>query len=87
MAQRWKTDPEGEYAQGRRKELIKANSVVQQEDAVRYTGSPHTLTILSSQTGKCPTVVEAAAEFAVSNTKVQRALSKAGITLPAGCKR
>ena len=86
-AQRWKTDPEGKYARGRRKALTKANqrrSAGGRSQAYRIAAY---FDDTFSQTGKYPTVAEAASEFAVSNRTVQRALSKAGITLPAGRKK
>ena len=86
-AQRWKTDPEGKYARGRRKALTKANqrrSAGGRSQAYRIAAY---FDDTFSQTGKYPTVAEAASEFVVSNRTVQRALSKAGITLPAGRKK
>lgn len=86
-AQRWKTDPNSEYAQGRRKALREANetreilgkSSKSQIAAWFYAGF--------AQTKKWPTIPEAMEEFSVSRQTVNRALRAAGIKLPRGRKK
>ena len=86
-AQRWKTEPDGEYAQAQKETLSLANK------RRAAGGRSNSYKIASffddsfAQTGEYPTVVEAAKEFSVSKRTVQRALSKAGIELPTGRRK
>lgn len=86
-AQRWETDPEGEYAQGRRTELASANK----RRAAGGRGTAHRIAAYFDETffetGNYPKVGEAAAHFGVSQRTVQRALAKSGIQLPPGRKK
>ena len=83
-AERWKTDPEGEYAQGRRTALEEAN-------IKRATGGRVTARQIANyfddtllQTGKYPSIPDAMREFGVSRPTVKRALKNANISLPRG---
>lgn len=82
-AERWKTNPDGKYARGRRKALIKAN---QRRSAGGRSqgiiGAPHTLTILSLRQGNTQLWLRLrlSSQFQTGRCSVQ--LSKAGITLP-----
>lgn len=86
-AQRWKTDPNGDYAQGRREAMKKANM------RRRAGGRSTTHTIAAffddayAQTGEYPRIKDAAANFGVSTRTVKRALSRVGIELPTGRKK
>ena len=86
-AQRWKTDPEGKYAQSQLESLNNANK----RRSAGGRSQSHKIAAYFddafAQTGEYPTVASASAEFAVSNRTVQRALAKAGITLPTGRKK
>ncbi|MCR5929947.1 replicase RepA [Corynebacterium sp. zg912] len=83
-AQRWKTDPEGDYAQQRRQALDKAN----RKRAAGGRSKAHQIAAYFddhyAQTGHYPTVQEASQEHGVSARTVQRALAKAGIDLGSG---
>ena len=86
-AQRWKTEPEGKYAQEQREDLSNANkrrSAGARSQAYKIAAY---FDDAFSQTGSYPTVADAAAGFTVSGRTVQRALLKAGIVLPTGRKR
>lgn len=82
-AERWKTNPDGKYARGRRKALIKAN---QRRSAGGRSqgiiGAPHTLTILSLRQGNTQLWLRLrlSSQFQTGRCSVQ--LSKAGMTLP-----
>ena len=86
-AERWKTDPEGKYAQSQLESLNNANK----RRSAGGRSQSHKIAAYFddafAQTGEYPTVASASAEFAVSNRTVQRALAKAGITLPTGRKK
>ena len=86
-SQRWKTDPEGKYAQSQLESLNNANK----RRSAGGRSQSHKIAAYFddafAQTGEYPTVASASAEFAVSNRTVQRALAKAGITLPTGRKK
>ena len=86
-AERWKTDPEGKYAQEQREDLSNANK----RRSAGARSQAYKIAVYFddafSQTGSYPTVADAAAEFTVSGRTVQRALLKAGIVLPTGRKR
>lgn len=86
-AERWKTDPEGKYAQSQLESLNNANK----RRSAGGRSQSHKIAAYFddafAQTGEYPTVASASAEFAVSNRTVQRALTKAGITLPTGRKK
>ena len=86
-AERWKTDPEGKYAQSQLESLNNANK----RRSAGGRSQAHKIAAYFddafAQTGEYPTVASASAEFAVSNRTVQRALAKAGITLPTGRKK
>src|SRR5699024_5353034 len=86
-AQRWKTDPDGKYAQERRKALEAANKR-------RTAGGKSTAFRIAaffadafSQTGKYPWIDDAMDECGVSRATVKRAVSSAGIVLPRGRKK
>ncbi|MCF4007773.1 replication initiation protein [Corynebacterium uropygiale] len=81
-AQRWKTDPEGEYAQGRRETLKAAN----QRRTIQGRGTRarvlHVAMDTLAQTGKLPSGREIAAELGVTKRTVNmhlRALREAGM--------
>ncbi|GFK19403.1 ArsR/SmtB family transcription factor [Corynebacterium glutamicum] len=81
-AQRWKTDPEGQYAQGRREALAAAN---RRKKASGNTTRAQVLSIISQtyeQTGQLPTWQELMQEVGVSRRTVAyhvAALKKAGL--------
>lgn len=86
-AQRWETDPEGEYAQGRRDALASANK----RRAAGGRGTSHRIAAYFdeafSETGDYPKVKEAAAHFGVSERTVQRAVARVGIELSPGRRK
>lgn len=86
-AQRWKTDPHGEYAQRTRETLAAANK--SREFLGKSTKSQITAWFYSShaQTKEWPSIAEAMKEFGVSRDTVKRALKAAGIQLPRGRKK
>ena len=81
-AERWKTDPEGKYAQERRATLSAANN------RRTATGKSNAFRIAAffadtfGQTGQYPSIPDAMEEFGVSRPTVNRALRMAGISLP-----
>ena len=83
-AERWKTDPEGKYAQERRATLSAANN------RRTATGKSNAFRIAAffadtfGQTGQYPSIPDAMEEFGVSRPTVNRALRMAGISLPRG---
>ena len=83
-AQRWKTDPNGEYAQGRREALEDANRT--RKISAKATKAQIVAWFYSAyaETKRWPLVKEAAAEFGVSEKTVRRAVKEAGIILPRG---
>ena len=86
-AERWKTDPEGKYAQENRQRLAKANErKVIQSQGKRFTIAGWFSTGFA-ETGEWPTVAEAVNEFQVSEKTVRRALKVAGIALPRGRRK
>lgn len=83
-AQRWKTDPDGEYARGRRDMLDGANRKRAAGGRSRAYQIAAFFDDHYAQTGCYPTVNEAAQEYGVSARTVQRALAKTGIDLGSG---
>lgn len=83
-AERWRTDPDGDYATRQRVTLDSAN----RKRAAGGRSRAHQIAAFFddhyAQTGRYPTVQEAAQEYGVSVRTVQRALTKAGIDLGAG---
>ena len=86
-AQRWKTDPDGEYAQAQRRKL-ETSSKKQSRTArgKRFTIAGWFLSY-EAETGTWPTIAEAMSEFGVSRQTINRALRSAGITLPRGARK
>ena len=81
-AQRWKTDPDGEYAQSQRDKLEKANRQRQRQGnetrAQVYSAYASSL----AQTGKAPTGAEIGRELGITRKTVSvhlRALRNAGM--------
>lgn len=83
-AERWKTDPNGDYATRQRDVLGSAN----RKRAAGGRSRAHQIAAFFddhyAQTGHYPTVQEASQEHGVSARTVQRALAKAGIDLGSG---
>ena len=86
-AERWKTDPDGKYAQEQGEALSNANKRRSASGRSQSYKIAAYFDDTFSQTGHYPIVSDAAAEFAVSVRTVQRALSRTGIVLPTGRKK
>ena len=86
-AQRWKTDPNGDYAQNELDKLAKANA----NRKVNATADKFQIASWfmksKAETGEWPRVTEAMEEFGVSRDTVKRALRMAGVKLPRGRRR
>lgn len=83
-AKRWQTDPEGEYARAEREKLAHANLRREAKGRSRSHEIAAYFDGAFAETGKYPTLSAAARDLGVSKKTVQRALAKAGITLPMG---
>lgn len=81
-AQRWKTDPEGEYAQNERKKLIEANQQ-RKKQGNETRGRVYALyTSVVAQTGETPTGKQIAAELGITKRTANlhlKALREAGL--------
>ena len=86
-AQRWETDPEGEYAQSRLEALEEANQRRQTGAKARKFAIASWFMTANAETGEWPSIPEAMSEFGVSRDTVKRALRTAGISLPRGRRR
>ena len=86
-AQRWKTDPDSEYAQGRRETLAAANERRKVNATADQFAIASWFLKANAETGEWPTVAEAMDEFRCSRSTVKRALQNAGIVLPRGRKK
>ncbi|WP_311518929.1 replication initiation protein [uncultured Corynebacterium sp.] len=83
-AERWKTDPDGKYAQAERKKLTEANAVRTISGKASKAQIAAWFYSAYAQTKAWPLVKEAASEFNVSEKTVRRAVKDAGIVLPRG---
>ena len=83
-AQRWKTDPDGDYAQGRREALATENKKRSAGGRSKAYQIAAFFDDHFAQTGTYPTVASAAEEFGVTARTIQRALAKTGIELGPG---
>lgn len=83
-AQRWKTDPDGEYANKEREKLEAANKK-RETNAIadRFTIASWFMKG-KAETNEWPLIAEAMEEFGVSRDTVKRALRTGGIKLPKG---
>ena len=86
-AQRWKTEPDSEYAQGRRETLAAANERRKVNATADQFAIASWFLKANAETGEWPTVAEAMDEFRCSRSTVKRALQNAGIVLPRGRKK
>ena len=86
-AERWKTDPDGQYAQENRQRLQAANK--RREISGKSTRLMIAAWFLDGygQTGQWPLIGEAVDEFKVSERTVRNALQNAGISLPKGRRK
>ena len=86
-AQRWKTNPDGDYAKSQRETLlVSSKKRSQTAKGKRFTIAGWFLSS-EAETGRWPTIAEAMAEFGVSRQTVNRALRSAGIELPRGARK
>lgn len=86
-AQRWTTDPNGDYAEQERSKLSKSNLRRGQQGKTRRLRIAAWFLEGVSETGEWPTVAEAADSFQVSERTVRSAVQEAGISLPRGRRR
>ena len=86
-AQRWKTEPDSEYAQRSRETLAAANERRKVNATADQFAIASWFLKANAETGEWPTVAEAMAEFRCSRSTVNRALQNAGIVLPRGRKK
>lgn len=86
-AQRWKTEPDSEYAQRSRETLAAANERRKVNATADQFAIASWFLKANAETGEWPTVAEAMAEFRCSRSTVKRALQNAGIVLPRGRKK
>lgn len=86
-AQRWTTDPNGDYAQSAREKLQKANQKRQTGAKAGKFSIASWFMSANAETGVWPSIPEAMTEFGVSRDTVKRALRTADIKLPRGRRR
>lgn len=86
-AQRWETDPDGDYAQSRREALKAANA--KREVSGELLGTRVQMLILEAkaQGSREPTTTELASELGVSVRRVQQIKKALGISAPRGRRR
>ena len=86
-AQRWKTDPNGDYAKAELEKLAKANANRKVSATADKFQIASWFMKSKAETGEWPRVAEAMEEFGVSRDTVKRALQMAGLKLPRGRRR
>lgn len=86
-AQRWATDPNGDYARGELEKLGKANQRRQTSGRMTAREIANYFDDVFLQTGEYPTVTAAMTECRASRSTVLRAVQKAGIELPRGRRK
>lgn len=83
-AERWQTDPQGEYAKAQRGKLKEANSKRKTNATADRFEIASWFMKGKAETAEWPLISEAMEEFGVSRDTVKRALNTAGIRLPRG---